>query len=229
MDDVREAIESENQALADVAECASPVAHEMNNFLNALLLHLAVLETQLPADQRPGLEQIRREGNAMATLVHQWQNYRRRRIGDPACDLNLVVRAALDQSSTRVGGPNIRAGLSDTPVSVRGPLAELVRLCRFLVRNAVAVTPTDGTVTVRTARSDGRGVLRVEDAGPTVAPDQLSGLLTAHPVGRTGTNGLELAACKSIVRRLHGTITAENRGGGGVVVTVELPAAGGLT
>jgi signal transduction histidine kinase len=218
--EAREAVEADNLALGDAAECGSPMAHEMNNFLNSLLLHIAVLEAQLPAEQRQGLEQIRREAKVMAALVHQWQNYRRRPQGDAVCDLNQVLQAAVQASNTAV-----QMELSDGPVSVRGRFAELLRLGMFLVRNAAAVTPPGGGVTLHTARREGKGVLSVGDTGPSVAPEQLGELFAPFPTRREGTNGLELAACKSIVRRLGGTIAAEDRPGGGVEVTVELQGA----
>jgi C4-dicarboxylate-specific signal transduction histidine kinase len=80
---------------------------------------------------------------------------------------------------------------------------------------------------VRTARSEGKVVLKIEDAGPAVAPEQLVELFTPYPLRRQGTNGLELAACKSLVRRLQGSIAAESNATGGVTIIVELPSQQG--
>jgi signal transduction histidine kinase len=234
LEEVRAAL-ADNLALGDVAECASPVAHEVNNFLNSLLLHIAVLEMQLPPEDRKGLEHIRREGKAIAALVQQWQNYRRRPAGGSVMDLNEVVRAVVQHLRSAAagavlrpegdGGGNgaaVRLELNDAPLRVPGTFAELLRLCTFLLRNAAAVTPPGGTIAVRARRSEDTAVLTIEDAGPAVAPEQLGELFTPYPVRREGTNSLELAACKSLVRRLQGTIAAQNRPEGGVAVTVEL-------
>jgi signal transduction histidine kinase len=225
LSEARDAVEADNQALADAAECASPVAHEMNNFLNSLLLHLAVLQAQLPPEHRTGLDLICREAKGMATLVHQWQNCRRRGTAELECDLNQAVRVAVDSLSIAGTRPTVRVELSGGAMTVRGPLADLARVCSFLVRHAVAVTPADGAITVRTKRCDGKIILSVEDAGPSVAPEQLGRLFDPHPTGRDGTDGLELAACKGIARRSGGSIRAENQPGGGVRVTIELAAA----
>jgi signal transduction histidine kinase len=236
-EEVRAAL-AENMTLGDVAECASPVAHEVNNFLNSLLLHMAVLEMQIPPHQREGLEQIRREGKDLAALVQQWQNYRRRPAGGSVTDLNQMAWAAVHQLAAATAGPvlrreeegsgkgpAVRQDLHEGPLRVLGTSTELQRLCAFLLRNAAAVTPPGGTVTVRTRSAEGKVVLSIEDAGPAVAPEQLGELFIPYPARREGTNSLELAACKSLVRRLWGTIAAQNRPEGGVVVTVELPAA----
>jgi signal transduction histidine kinase len=63
----------------------------------------------------------------------------------------------------------------------------------------------------------------MEDNGPGVAPELLPRLFEPEVVGRPGTQGLELAACKGLVRRLHGKIQADNLPGGGVAIVVELP------
>ena len=43
-------------SMAEVGEVSIPVTHEFNNFLNALLLHTAVLKFQLPESMQQGLE-----------------------------------------------------------------------------------------------------------------------------------------------------------------------------
>ncbi len=80
---------------------------------------------------------------------------------------------------------------------------------------------------VRTAALPGQVVLTVEDGGGDVDPERLNQLFEPCAPGREGTNGLEMAACKTIVRRLQGRIQADPRPGGGVTVTVELPAGSG--
>jgi signal transduction histidine kinase len=231
----------DNELLADIAEVASPMAHEFNNFLNALLLRIAVLEMQLPSEMRPGLEEMRQQGKSLAALVHHWQYYRRRQSGGSTVDLNRVVLDTLQKLCTVATGPllrlelpdsakksgmegtRVRLELHDGPLAVSGTAVDLQRLCTFLLRNAAAVTPPDARVIVQTARSGGKGLLRVEDAGPAVTPEQLAELFTPYPV-RPGTNGLELAACKSIVRRLQGSIAAENNATKGITIMAELPS-----
>jgi signal transduction histidine kinase len=204
--------------LADVAEVASPMAHEFNNFLNALLLHVAVLELKLAPEQRQGLAEIRQLGKGMAALVQQWQNYRRRSSDGRTADLNQAARDA-----AAAVGEAVRLELHAEALPVAATAAELRRFCAFLLRNAVAATPPGGTVTVRTAREDGKAVLRVEDDGPALAANKLAEYFDAYPVRREGTSGLELAACKALARRLQGKISAENGAERGVTVTAQLP------
>ncbi|HXG11512.1 MAG TPA: sensor histidine kinase, partial [Gemmataceae bacterium] len=306
--------------LAAVGELAGPMAHEFNNFLNVLLLHLAVLEHELPENLRSELAQIRKQGKEAAALIGRWQQYRRRPQPESRpVDLNRVVRevvrslaeeTSLSYAGLRPliiapsppplspasgergeglaplspakeergeelallspakeergeelallspakeergeelaplsppGGRGVRGeGAADSGVPagvvvrlelaadlppVLGGTGDLDRLCAFLVGNAAAVTPDGGEVLVRTARAADQVLLRIEDSGPDVAPGLLGQVFEVSAAGRVGANGLELAACRSIVRRLQGGIRAESRAGGGVAVIVELPAA----
>jgi signal transduction histidine kinase len=102
-----------------------------------------------------------------------------------------------------------------------------MRLCTFLLTNAAAVAPDGGGVTVRTESAGEWVLLRIEDSGPVVAPELLPHLFEPAGAGREGTNRLEMAACRTIVRRLQGRIHAENRRTEGVTVVVDLPAAPG--
>jgi signal transduction histidine kinase len=213
-----------SRALADIGEVAAPVAHEFNNFLNALLLHVAVLELKMPPEQRQGLADIRQQGKGMAALIQQWQNYRRRPSGDGrTADLNEAVRGAA-QALDAPRSERVCLELAPGALPVAGTAADLQRLCAFLLRNAVAVNPPGATITVQTGKERDKVLLRVQDGGPSLAPELLAELFDPHPVRRAGTSGLELAACKAIVRRLQGRISAENTGDCGVTVTVELPA-----
>src|SRR5262249_52411667 len=104
---------------------------------------------------------------------------------------------------------------------------DLKRLFVFLVKNAVgAVALTNGEVTVRTQPESDNVEVRVDDTGPSIAPEQVPQFFDPGANSREGMNSLELAACKTIVRRLGGTIRAENRSEGGVAVTVRLPCSG---
>ena len=75
---------------------------------------------------------------------------------------------------------------------------------------------------VRTERSAERVFLSIDDSGPSMPPELLAEFFELHVTGRRGTNNLELAACKTLVRRLQGKIQAANRAEGGLTIRVEL-------
>ena len=221
-------------ALADVAEVAGPMAHEFNNFLNALLLQIAALEGLLPEEIRNRLEAIRRQGRTAAALVRSWQRYRQQ--GRPSVrplDLAEVIddvlqdfRAAPETTSDPgelsplLFVTRLHAGLP----SVKACPHDLRRLLKFLLRNAVAALGGAGTISVEAEAADGKVLLRVRDSGPPIPAESLSNLFEPHVPAREGTLPLELAACVSIARRYLGKLRGANMTDG-VAVTLELPAA----
>src|SRR5262249_120438 len=80
---------------ADLGEILGPVTHEFNNFLNTLLLQVAVLDLSAPQEDKSELAIIRRQGREVAAVVKQLQQLRRRRHGEPQpADLNQAVSQA---------------------------------------------------------------------------------------------------------------------------------------
>jgi signal transduction histidine kinase len=234
--------------LADAGELAGPLTHEVNNFLNNLLLHVAVLESDLPETLRAELKEVRRQGVGIASLVRQFQQLRRRPPTEHrGVNLNQLIRETAEASGHLFTetGPAVRArkappsrttGAGTAPSEgtsltlllepdlppAPGPASDWKRLTTFLVKNAAAAMTGGGRMTVRTGRAADRAFLAVEDTGPDLAEECLPQLF--DPQGcRRGVSGLELAACKSLVKRLQGTITGANRAGGGLVITVEWP------
>lgn len=255
-----ETLERDRQALRDelteeawmatIGDLVGPVGHELNNYLNVLLLHVAVLEQQLPPDQRSELAEVRRQAAGITALVKQLQQYRRRRqTALRPVDLQRVLVDAIEAlgraSSESDIGPAIRLAspdgeqtdIADQDVVVRlapaadlplvlGSVRDLKQLVTFVVMNAAAAQASGGgSITIRTERAGAQVVLRVEDSGPSLSPQELQQFFEPGGVGREGTHRLELAACESLVRRLKGKIHAEEQAGGGVAVVVQLPAA----
>jgi signal transduction histidine kinase len=238
---LREELAVEGRA-AVLGELSRPVTHEFNNFLNVLGLQLAVLEMELAPSQRGDLKEVRRHSTAMAALIRQFQRYRQQQAGPAPADLNEVIvqavellragRAGSAQDrpvllAPAPGGAAVELHLAPDLPRVPAAAPELRRLCLFLLRNAAAAVDPDagGAVTVRTEVAAGRVVARIEDNGPPIPPQHLPLPFEPNRPAREGTNALELAACRSMARRLDGTLEAENRPAGGVVMVLDLPAA----
>jgi signal transduction histidine kinase len=238
--------------LASTGEMAGPLAHEFNNFLNVVLLHIALMEAGIPEKLRSELTELRRQAASMTSTVKQFQQVRRRQqfVQEPI-QINALVSDTVRAPAGSLSEPNQQLVIKLPPSSrietagqgrpaavplklvlapnlptVLGSAADLKRLCTFLLTNAaVAAGPFGGSVTIRTESSDSSVYLRVEDEGPAVPPELLPQLFEPSTGVRAGTNSLELAACQTLVRRLQGKIRCENRAEGGVAVIVELPIA----
>jgi C4-dicarboxylate-specific signal transduction histidine kinase len=244
--------QTQQTAMANIGEVAGPVVHELNNFLNSLVLHLAVLETKLPVSLRGHLDEIRGSASNVAVLLRQFQHYSEEQLpASQATDLhqvlidvlstmrkdrgdgtgsgsfNLVPQLTAKQSKTdtqtRVPA---RLTLASDPQMVQGSVADVRRLVSFLLSNFVATAAAaDGQLDIRTENAGGAIILQVEDTGPPLRSESFVQFFDPQGACREGTRRLELAACKRIVHRLQGKIRCENGSKGGIAVTVELRRA----
>jgi signal transduction histidine kinase len=207
--------EQRQKALALLGELTGSVAHEFNNILNNILLHVAVLEQKgLPEALRPETGQLKQVGRQAATLVRQLQQFGASLQPPPVpVDLNRLV-------SETVAAP-VRFELALDLPSVLGHPADLKRIVELLVANAVAVSGRPEAVVVRTGRAGQAVLLEVSDPGPPLAPDMHKRQFEPFVIARPGGDGVGLAVCKDIVRRQQGLIHGENRAPG-VVYAVEL-------
>ncbi len=234
----------EQERLANAGALSGTVSHEFTNFLNLLLLQVSMLEYQLPKEFHADLAEIRRQGNGAAEVVREFQEYRRGHPPAPQLiDLNEVLAEAageltrepptplhpvVDSSETSLsptGGINsLQLILAPDLPPVSGVRTEMQRLVRFLVSNAVRAAGERGDVSIRTRVKEKSVYLEVEDSGPSVSDEDLPYLFELGHPAREGVERLELATCRSLVRRLRGNLRAEKRPGSGVRIVVELPA-----
>ena len=204
----------------DLPEVTALVAHEFNNYLNGILLHVAILDQELPAAARGELAVIRKQAQEAAGLVKRLQHSNQREpFSLGPVDLNAVLREVL----TRLA-PAVRLELAADLPPVLADRRPLERLVKLVVADAQAAT-AQGTVTVRTQPAGARVVIGVEDTGPALADDLLPRLFEPFVVVREGGDGIRLAVARLLARRLQGAMRGQNRPGGGVAIEIELNRA----
>ena len=139
-------------------------------------------------------------------------------------DLATVAEDVLDGIDLR----DRRAHASLEPAPTTGDPILLERLTANLVDNAVRYNVPGGAVWLATSTVNGHVSLEVANDGPVLAPDAVGVLFQPfrrlHE--RTGNDGfgLGLTIVDSIVNVHGGTVLAKPRDGGGLHVTVTLPA-----
>ncbi|WP_308286966.1 sensor histidine kinase [Actinomadura parmotrematis] len=107
----------------------------------------------------------------------------------------------------------------------------LEHLVANLVDNAIKHNDDGGEVWVRTGVLDGVTTVQVENTGPVVPAYEVDRLfepfrrLNADRVESAKGAGLGLSIVRSVVNAHRGIVHASPRSGGGLVVTVRLPAA----
>jgi signal transduction histidine kinase len=142
-------------------------------------------------------------------------------------DLTVPALAAVRAEAGRRG---LRIQVQTTPAPTRGDPVLLERVAGNLVENAVRHNVAGGWLEVCTGTGDGSARLQVSSSGPEIPGDRVAELFEPFrrgPVARTADtpgSGLGLSIVRAIVQAHGGRAWAEPVPGGGLKVTVELPA-----
>ncbi len=144
--------------------------------------------------------------------------------------LEEVVGAALNRLDEQLTGRLVSTDLPEALalVPMDGVLMEQVFF--NLLDNAVKYTPQDSPIEIRAREERDSVVVEVADRGPGFErgmEERVFDKFYRAPGTRAFGTGLGLAICRGIVKAHGGSITAENRTGGGAVFRLRLPLEGG--
>ncbi len=148
-------------------------------------------------------------------------------------DMADVAGHVLDQ--TAATGLTVHRRLE--PATTQGDPILLERLTQNLVDNAIRYNEPGGWLSVHTGQVEGWAALTVTNTGPAVAGYELETIFEpfrrlggrAAPDG-AGTErgfGLGLSIVRAVARAHGGDVAAQSRPGGGLCITVRVPAAPG--
>jgi signal transduction histidine kinase len=150
-----------------------------------------------------------------------------------AVDLADVVVPALAATRAEAMRRGLRVSEHRAPAPTVGDPVLLERVAGNLVENAVRHNVPAGCVEIRTGLRGPVAELRVSSGGPVIAPERVEELFEPFrrgPVDRTADtpgSGLGLSIVRAVVHAHGGTVSAEPVPGGGLAVTVHIPARAG--
>jgi signal transduction histidine kinase len=166
----------------------------------------------------------------LLTLAHSEQAPR---VWEPA-DLADAAAGALEHTrrQDQDGAAGLRLASQLGPAPVAGDPALLERMVANLVENAVRHNQPPGWLEVATGTSDGRAFVQVANGGQEIPTDQVESLFEPFRRlhGRVASAsavrgaGLGLSIVRSVARAHGGDAHAIALAGGGLQVTVRLPA-----
>jgi hypothetical protein len=144
-------------------------------------------------------------------------------------DLSAVAAAAWQAGCGEATALGLHATFDTEPATAIGDPALLERVAGNLLENAVRHNVAGGWVQVRTGTDQRFAVLRVSSSGQPVDADRVAELFEPFRRGgiaRTARSGagLGLSIVRAVVAAHGGEVYSEAVSGGGLTVTVRLPA-----
>jgi PAS domain S-box-containing protein len=231
------------QKMEAFGQLAGGVAHDFNNILAVIMMHLNLmqLDPALSAKHQGELKELENDAQRAANLTRQLLMFTRRHVMQiQPLDLNQVLNG-LFKMLRRILGENIKfdfqAGTSTVPIEADAGMIEQVVM--NLCVNARDAMPQGGTLTITTRLTDLDGhyvqgsprsgqfaVLSVTDTGSGMDDATKKRLFepffTTKAAGK-GT-GLGLATVHGIVEQHHGWLEVESALKKGSTFRVFLPA-----
>lgn len=223
---IRHLLSTQRRLLSDVShEVRSPLAR----------MQLAIdLARQQPEKTAAGMQRIEREAGRIDRLIEELLTLSRVEAG--ACgarhemlSLNELMQEIVDDAAFEAAAKTCRVHFeSGEDIQVRGHDELLQRAIENVVRNALRHGPAGSTITITLQRRDAAALIQVKDQGPGLPEAALS--LIFEPFVRFGDHGgndghgLGLAITRQVMALHHGSVSAHNREGGGLCVTLSLPA-----
>ncbi|GIH13796.1 sensor histidine kinase [Rugosimonospora africana] len=167
---------------------------------------------------------------ALLVLARTEAQAGRRLVRKVPADLSAGVSSALSAVQAETGRLGLSVETDLRPAPVVGDPSLLDRLAGNLIENAVRYNTLRGRLWVRTYSDDEHATLVVGNTGFEVEQADLPGLFEPFRRGgreRTGVrgSGLGLSIVRAVCDAHGGTVTAVALAGGGLEVTVTLPAA----
>lgn len=228
VDEARDAlVAADRRALAGVL--ASSVAHDLNNYVTALMGFSELLLAD-PSVAQGNRERVQRMGTAidgLAGLVRRLREASGQAGAREAQDVDLrrVAGDTIDllRSHPRLRRCRVRLVADPVPVVVHAEPVCLHTALANLLLNASDATAGQGTVEVRVARSDAFATLEVHDDGPGVPADHRKTVFDAFYTTKADGTGLGLLSVQACARSNGGVAEVGDSPMGGACFRVVLP------
>lgn len=211
------------------------VSHELRSPLARLSVALELARREGGPAAAAALDRIEREAARLEELTAQLLVLSRLEatVELPArepVELSEVVRQVAEDAAFEASVRGVAVEVQGTAGPVTGDAEALRRAVENVVRNAIAFTAPGTPVLVTLGEEGQQVVVRVRDAGEGLPDDMLEAVFEpfvraeAARERHRGGVGLGLAIAARAVRLHGGSISAANVTGGGLEVTVRLPA-----
>jgi two-component system sensor histidine kinase TctE len=228
---LNEFMERLDSALTGLKRVTADAAHQLRTPLTALRALAQIAVEEAPAGPlRDRIERIHANAVGATVLANQLLSdatvlHRLETQASESVDFVALVREAVDRLEAREEALAMRitSDLPDQRVLVECDPVAAREMVRNLIENALV--HSQGPVEVSLVRHRSSVDLVIADRGPGIPPEMRTRVFERFVRGDEfgPGSGLGLAIVDAVIRASHGTISLEDRPGGGLVVTARLP------
>ena len=223
-------------ALAEMAQLAGGLAHEIKNPLSTINVNLRLLAEDLQRvddDEHRRwlrrLQSVQAESDRLkATLDDFLRLTGKMELSPQPTDLRTPVAELVDFFGPQAesDGALLRSNVPDQPVicSVDAKLFKQALL--NLLINAVQAMPDGGELILSVSAGEGEGRVEVIDTGPGLSPEDIDRIFSLYYSTKSGGSGLGLPTTRRIIHEHGGRLDVDSVPGRGTRFTIALPLTG---
>jgi two-component system phosphate regulon sensor histidine kinase PhoR len=212
------------------------VSHDLRSPLTSILGYTELVERTGPLtpNQQEFLHRLQGSAQHITTLINELLDLGRLEAGFDTrrefVQLQNILEYSLDMYEVQVKKKNIKL-ITDIAPDLKALRANPIRIRQMLdnlIGNAIKYTLPEGTVRVSLSMEGDQIILKVEDTGPGIPPDEQGRVFekfyrATNTVDGVEGSGLGLAIVKSIVDSHQGRVWVESIVGKGSAFIVILP------
>jgi len=210
------------------------VAHEVKNPINAIVLHLQLLQNKLKEvdpDTRRHMDIIDSEIHRLDRVVQTLVDFTRpREMRFEEVDLRKLLEdvAVLAAPEAEQHNVNIVQEFAAEPLTVKADSDFMKQAILNVVMNGVQAMPEGGTLTIAAERDQNMAVARIHDQGGGIPHELQEKVFELYFTTKKdkGGSGIGLAQTYLILHWHHGSIDFESVDGNGTTFRLRLPVIG---
>lgn len=232
----REESTIESERLDAVKMLAAGVAHEIGNPLNALTIHLQLLQREIrqvsDLEARDALAELAGVAHAEVTRLDAIIRRFLQAVRPTHPDLKPGDLADVLKTTLRVLQPDLENRAITVSVELPGDLPavrfdpqQMEQVFFNILKNAMEAVRDGGQIGISISADDAWVAFSFLDNGEGIDPERLGQIFEPYHTSKTRGTGLGLMIVQRIVQEHGGVVEAASRAGEGTCFTVRLPRA----
>jgi signal transduction histidine kinase len=207
------------------------VAHEVKNPINAIVLHLQLLQNkleQVDPDTRRHMDVIGNEIHRLDRVVEILVDFTRPRdLHIEEIDLKRLLDDVLVLATpdAEQHGVAIVRNLSPSPLGVKVDVDFMKQAILNVVLNGVQAMPQGGTLTISARSEDDHVVTEIRDEGGGIPPELQEKIFELYFTTKQGGSGIGLAHTYQVMQWHYGSVDFVSVDGHGTTFRLTLPVS----